>query len=222
MKKLIIIVCMLASMKVAAGECNLFCSDQPGWKIATQLSLAPAYFMLHTLLHESSHASVGVVLGGTLDVFKPYPHKGLDGNFVFGQIHFSQISNFGHSISLLAPVAIDLSMIIGSDILLNTTIAKDSKLAPYILVGGMIVPTIDMLLWANGNSKYNDISIVCRKLGISRPAMTITLDVLAAISIYRIIDNAIDVFSYPTDTDKAPSAHRLDISPAGMMYSYFW
>jgi hypothetical protein len=184
---------MLATLLLT---CTWFCSDTPTWKLSDQAVILPLYTYQGLVLHEASHLIVGSLAGLKVESFKPYPCK----TKYYDRQVLAKVSFTDHAEGradgwvALSPVMLDVTMFALSDILLNTTIDKHSKVAPYVWAAGMLLPLADMIMFTVGQNRFSDIAVTSRQLGINRTALTFIAGSVVAVMLYRIIDNGIGIF----------------------------
>lgn len=225
MKKLVIMLtaaALLLSNRVGA-ECTWFCGQSTQWKLATQAVLLPFYAYQQLALHEVSHLTVGAIAGVPVQGIMLYPNVTREGRFVFARVvakeHAEQRSD---GYDALAPVLLDISLFTATDVLLNTVIDKHGKAAPYLWAAGMLAPLVDLAMYANAQNHYADINVVARRLGINRTASTIILDSLAAVALWRLIDDGIDIFSSSPEKPEEANSFSINVAPTSVGVSFVW
>lgn len=133
--------------------------DPKNWELVLiGVAAAPVEFMLHTTLHEASHALVLKLGGADIKSFKPYPHRS-GSQFYFGSV--SYIESEDQKYSLLAdaaPMLLDASMITTYATLAATGKLPKNKLAQlgiWTLSAGATVDLGTHMLGSRENSDSN-------------------------------------------------------------------
>lgn len=107
------------------------------WKLMLfGVGLAPVEFFVSTAIHEGTHALAGVMVGGKVIEYKPYPHVGDDGVFRFGATTVKgKFSGGEKTFMSVAPMAID-AVILGSygALVLSDTVPKNKYVQTAMLV----------------------------------------------------------------------------------------
>lgn len=227
MKKLVmltIVALSLGLMAKAKADCTWFCGDSTKWRLATQAVLIPFYAYQQLVFHELSHLAIGGIAGVPIEGVKLYPSVTYEGRFVFARVvaktHAEQRFD---GYSAMVPALMDISLFVASDILLNTVISKHSKAAPYIWAAGMLAPLADLVMYANAQDHNADINVVARQLGINRTASTIVLDTLAAIALFRLIDDGLEIFSDASEKpEDSQSPVSINVTPTSVGVSFVW
>jgi len=183
------------------------------WHLLGHSLAIPAYFLLQTTIHESSHALAAVGAGTTVTDFRPYPHMSR-GNFVFGEMATKdRLSDTGEGLLLAAPLMTDMVMFTASDLLLTYAMNDDSAAAPFLLMGGMIVPLVDFLVNVNGPSNYNDTSRWTKMAGLPRWSTALMGDALAAVAVWRVLHQGYRIFFEHETSTASYNQSGLSMSP---------
>jgi hypothetical protein len=131
-----------------------------GWNLGGQALMAPVYFFAGILLHESSHALMGMACGFTVDRFYPYPvivpiqqtaedepeNRFYLGFTVFEPRPSEEVRNAQIALTAIAPFITDTLLFMTGDILLEHAVDPHSIGAPFLLVGMMMVPLADFII----------------------------------------------------------------------------
>jgi hypothetical protein len=226
MKKLILAVTaaiLLLCPKILRADCTWFCGDSTKWKLATQAVLIPYYAYQQLVIHELSHLVIGGIAGVPIEGVKLYPSVTYEGRFVFARVcarlHAEQRYD---GYSAMAPALMDIALFTATDIMLNTVVDKHSKAAPYLWMAGMLAPLADLVMYANAQDHHADINVMGRQLGINRTASTIVLDTLAAVALFRLINDGLEIFSDSPEKPEEASSFSVNVTPASVGVSFVW
>jgi len=202
----IIIVCAATFNRSEAKALPDQESPEPGQKkprpksdnatlIAEHALAFPAYFFMHSSIHELSHSIVVSWEGAQVTEIKPYPHT-LNGHFVFGSMSYSgRLTDRQEAWMLAAPSLTDVAIFTASDLALDWLVAEDSMSAPFLLAAGMVAPLADFLVGVNGRSDFNDTTRLGKLIGVPKWSIMVAGDAMAVIAVWRILHHARNIFT---------------------------
>jgi hypothetical protein len=194
------------------------------WHLFSQ----PLYFLSQSTIHEGSHALTVMMLGHTVTHFKPYPHTYMDGN---GQRRFviTGTTEFGdkegtvppRDVALIAatPTLLDLALFSATDFALAQT-GTSSLASPFLYFAGMVWPWMDFTLNINLVSPHSDVGNWSRQWGLAPYGVLIAGDCLAALGLWRLLDQGIRTLFTDFPNTSSSSIHvlpRVEKKHAGLV-----
>lgn len=189
------------------------------------LAALPVYFFLELNLHEGSHALAGIFTGATVTDYSPFPHiiERVDserGNFVIGSTTFVWDSEPGNGIrayTFIAPYISGALVFITSDLLLSFVpqIRESVIFGPMVYLAGMVMPWFDFVFNLNSSEDVSDFATVADLLNVRRAGFSIIGNFFAAIGLWRLIAQGIEVFSEVRERrdESHESAIRFAVTP---------
>ena len=119
------------------------------------LTLSPVIFFVQTLIHEGAHCLAGILFGGKILKFQPYPHKNNDGTWVMGSASYTlqNHTSVKEALTYMAPQIVDIM----EYILLAVTY-------PILTV----IPLLDTLYNIQAINPENDTAKYSKLLNISK------------------------------------------------------
>jgi hypothetical protein len=179
-------------------------------KIGVMALGAPAWFLLGTVMHESSHVAMAAAADIGIDSFRPYPqHIGFaDGTraFVLGKVDYATaqtISVNQWALVSSAPFLTDATVFATTDLVLSLSKTTGSWSEALALTLGMVVPLVD---YANGINQvgkpYSDAAMINGRLGLKSWEFMAIGHALTAVGIWRVVHHGLRIFG----TDSKDSA----------------
>ncbi len=131
-----------------------------GWRFGGQALMAPVYFFGHILMHEGSHALMGMACGFEVDRFYPYPvtvpiqqtaEDEPQDTFFWGLTIFeprpvSEVEDWQVALTTIAPFMMDTLLFLTGDLILEYAANPHSVGAPFLLAGLMMAPLGDFIV----------------------------------------------------------------------------
>ena len=221
---ILLTVAFLTPSQEVAGSCRWYCaSASPAWKLVGQAVLLPWYAYQELVLHEVGHLVAGEIAGIQVVSFKPWPCYTNKGRFVFGQVHpTTHREGRADGWNAVGPLVVDVVLFGASDLLLNTAVDRRGPVAPFLLVGGMVMPLIDWVVFAHAGDYYADVKIMERHLRLDPKATVLAMDLLALVGLYRVIANGLAVFGGGGRAAPDDSRFSLAVSPSSFGVRFGW
>lgn len=171
--------------------------DKAGRAMLLQTALSPAWFQAGIAFHEGMHAVPCAVMGKcVVEKYRPFPGfmdtEKYGEFFYFGYVDTELVDGATKytSAERLAisggPLTGDIALFLIGDTLLSTVINPDSRAAPFVLTGTMIVPLIDFVKNSINAKPYSDLAAIDRNLETSKDTLILGGLALSAVGVWRV------------------------------------
>ncbi len=171
--------------------------DKSGRAMLLQAAFSPAWFQAGIAFHEGMHAVPCLVMEKcTVEKYRPIPGY-LDtvdyGRvFYFGYVDTELVKNapaytVPERLAISGgPLTGDTALFLLGDALLSTVIDPDSRAAPFVLTGTMIVPLVDFVKNVTNTHYLSDLSAIGRNTKVSQDTLVLTGLALSAVGVWRV------------------------------------